>query len=323
MFPKKSLVNKFFSLILLLSLVLSFCGCKEESTVTPISADTDMITFTDDLERQVSVPAGTKDAVVLVGSLADIWNLSGGNITATAKDAWEDFSLDLPDAVNLGTVKNPDLELLLSTNPSFVIASSNTASNINLLPILESAGITVAFFNIASFNDYLNMLNICTDITGRKDLYEKNGIMTGEKINIAKEKFLSEEIEENEKTYLLLRVSSGLIKAKRSNSYVLGGMLKDLGYTNIADTNTSLLEDLSVETIIAENPYRIFIIQMGDDLDSARKNVDTMFSENPAWKSLTAFREGRVHFMDKRLFSLKPNARWGESYEILADILRK
>ena len=75
--------------------------------------------------------------------------------------------------------------------------------------------------------------------------------------------------------------------------------------------------------IIAENPYRIFIIQMGDDLDSARKNVDTMFSENPAWKSLTAFREGRVHFMDKRLFSLKPNARWGESYEILADILRK
>ena len=104
MFPKKSLVNIFLSLALLLAISISFCGCKEERVVTPVSPHTDMITFTDDLKRQVSVPAGTKDAVVLVGSLADIWNLSGGNITATVKDSWEDFSLDIPDAVNLGTV---------------------------------------------------------------------------------------------------------------------------------------------------------------------------------------------------------------------------
>ena len=35
----------------------------------------------------------------------------------------------------------------------------------------------------------------------------------------------------------------------------------------------------------------------------------------------TAVREGRVHVMDGSLFNLKPNSRWGEAYEQLAEIL--
>ena len=46
----------------------------------------------------------------------------------------------------------------------------------------------------------------------------------------------------------------------------------------------------------------------------------TLFS-NPAWQTLTAVREGRVHVMDGSLFNLKPNSRWGEAYEQLAEIL--
>ncbi|MBR6719406.1 MAG: ABC transporter substrate-binding protein [Clostridia bacterium] len=321
MFQKKSLVKKVSVLILLFSLILSFTACNR--TEKARTATVNYITFTDSLGRTVSVPEGTVDAAVLVGSLADIWRLSGGNILATAEDAWEDFNMDIPDAINLGTVKDPDLELILSSNPPLIIASSNTTSNLDLLPTLSHAGYTVAFFEINSFSDYLKMLKICTDITGRSDLYEKNGLMIKEKTDSVKADFSKKEIPEAEKTYLLLRASSGLIKAKGSSSYVLGGMLKDLGYKNIADSNKTLLEDLSIESIIKEDPYRIFIVQMGDDAESAKENVNNMFYENSAWRSLTAVKEGRVHFMDKRLFSLKPNARWGESYEILTDILEK
>ena len=42
---------------------------------------------------------------------------------------------------------------------------------------------------------------------------------------------------------------------------------------------------------------------------------------NPAWQSLTAVREGRYHVMDHKLYNLKPNGRWAEAYETLADIL--
>ena len=42
---------------------------------------------------------------------------------------------------------------------------------------------------------------------------------------------------------------------------------------------------------------------------------------NPAWGGLTAVREGRFHTLEHELYNLKPNARWGEAYEKLADIL--
>ena len=136
MLQKKSLAKV---LIILICLIL-VSGCAKS---TDNSQPSDCIIFTDSLGRTVSVPKGTIDAAVLVGSLADIWHLAGGNLLATAKDAWEDFGIDT-DAVNLGTVKEPNVELLLSVCPDFVIASSNTASNQDLLPLLEGAGITVA-----------------------------------------------------------------------------------------------------------------------------------------------------------------------------------
>ena len=42
-----------------------------------------------------------------------------------------------------------------------------------VLETLEAAGINVAYFEVNDFQDYLEVLRICTDITGRKDLYEK------------------------------------------------------------------------------------------------------------------------------------------------------
>ena len=41
----------------------------------------------------------------------------------------------------------------------------------------------------------------------------------------------------------------------------------------------------------------------------------------PAAKSLRAVQDGRVYMLDKALFHYKPNERWAESYETLADIL--
>ena len=41
--------------------------------------------------------------------------------------------------------------------------------------ILEDAGITVAYFDVSGFEDYLRMLKICTDITGQSDLYDTYG----------------------------------------------------------------------------------------------------------------------------------------------------
>ena len=186
---------------------------------------------------------------------------------------------------------------------------------------LENAGITVAYFDVDCFEDFLSMLDICTDITGRKDLYVQNGTMLQAQIDAIKEECLQANLPENERKILLLRASSGFVKAKGSEGTILGEMLADLGCINIADSDEALLENLSVESVIREEPYRIFVVTMGDDTETAIDNLTRMMDENPAWGSLETVSENRLHIMDRKLFNIKPNAKWAEAYEQLSAIL--
>lgn len=283
--------------------------------------ESDTVTFTDALGRTVSVKKNPERTAALLGSFADVWTLAGGSLCAAAEDAWEDFGLDPEGAVNIGGAHSPSLELLLSAEPDFVLGSASTASNVEMLETLEAAGISAACFDVDNFDDYLAMLDICTDITGRKDLYEQNGLKIQEQIEAVRERYRKADIPEEERTVLILRASAGLIKAKGSSGTILGEMLSDMGCVNIADGDTALLENLSVEEVILRQPYRIFVVTMGDDTEAAMKSFENMLLENPAWGSLEAVKADRLHFMDKTLFNLKPNARWGEAYQKLYEIL--
>ena len=84
------------------------------------------ISFTDALNRTITVTKKPSRVVALIGSFADVWMLSGGQICATAEDAWNDFNLELESAINIGGAHSPNLELLLSAEPDFVIASAST-----------------------------------------------------------------------------------------------------------------------------------------------------------------------------------------------------
>lgn len=308
------IISMLVSLMLMLTM-LTACGPQ-----SVVSAG-ETVSFTDALGRNVAVNKNPKRVAALIGSFADVWLLSGGSVCATVEDAWDDFNLDIPDAVNIGGAHSPNLELLLSAEPDFVIASASTASNVEMKEVLENIGIVVAYFDVDNFEDYLSMLDICTDITGRKDLFELNGLKIKEQIDLIKAEFKKANLPENERSVLLLRAASGFVKAKGSTGTILGEMLSDLGCINIADSDSSLLEALSVESVIRQEPYRIFVVTMGDDTEKALDNFSRMMEENPAWGTLSAVIEGRVHIMDRKLFNIKPNAKWAESYEKLSKIL--
>lgn len=316
-------------LLLLLMAVLLCTGCQQEvkepvlgQEIVEEQPETQGYTFTDALGREVTVE-NPKRVAALLGSYADIWYLAGGEVIASADDAWDDFDLPLPeDAVNLGMTKELSLEKLFEANPDFVLASSNTKGNVEWLETLESAGITVAYFEVNDFSDYLNFLKICTDITGRSDLYEKNGLAIAEQIEEVIRCSEGRIAQKGEApTILSLRASSTFIRAKNSKDNVLGEMLASLGCVNIADHEESLLENLSVEQIILQDPDYIFFIQQGDNEEGTKENINSFIAENPAWSELTAVKEGRVYLLEKELYALKPNDRWAEALENLERIL--
>ena len=281
------------------------------------------VSFTDALGRSVRVKKKPERVAALLGSFADVWMLAGGALCAAPEDAWGDFGLALEECTDIGGAHSPSLELLVACDPDFVIASASTASNVEMKDTLEMMGITVAYFDVDNFDDYLHMLNICTDITERKDLYEQNGLSLKAQIDEVKTRYAEADIPEEQRKILLLRAASGFVKAKGSTGTILGEMLSDMGCVNIADRSEGLLENLSVEAVIREQPCHIFVVTMGNNTEAAEKSLETMMKENPAWGTLEAVRDGRLHIMDKTLFNLKPNARWAESYEILYEKLTK
>ena len=310
---------RIISVILIVTMLFSIIAC----TNKPESTEVNTVTFTDALGRGLSIKKNPERVASLLGSFADVWLLAGGSICAAAEDAWDDFGLDLEEAVNIGGAHSPSLELLISADPDFVIASASTASNVEMRETLEAMGIAVAYFDVDNFEDYLDMLDICTDITGRKDLYEKNGLTVKAEIDKIKAQYAEADIPDTQRKVLLLRAASSFVKAKGSSGTILGEMLSDMGCINIADSDTSLIENLSVEAVIREEPHHIFVVTMGSDTEAAKQSLENLIKETPALSTLDAVKNGRLHVMDKTLFNLKPNARWAESYEILYDKLTK
>ena len=302
---------KQLSLLLILCLL---CSCSPRQAGDAAVSDG----FVDDLGRTVTVSSPQRVACLL-GSFAQVWQLAGGEVIATADDAWDDLDLELPeDCVNLGNTKELSLELLLSAEPDFILASANTRQNLEWKETLEAAGIPTAYFDVSDFEDYLRLLELCTSITGRKDLYEKHGTAVQQQISAVLEQA---ENRGTAPTVLVMRASASMVTVKNSEDNVLGEMLKSLGCVNIADSDASLLENLSLEKILEEDPDFIFFVQRGDDAAGMKAYVETMMQENPAWQELTAVKNGRMYFMDKNLYNLKPNHRWGEAYELLEEIL--
>ena len=304
----------------LISAVLAFSlltGCTTSPAETYSSAD-EQILVTDDLGRELAVTMPKRTAV-LIGSFADVWCLAGGkdSLVAAADDTWTQFDLDLSeDVVHLGGVKTPSLEKLLAAQPDLVIGSTKTSADLELQATLEKMGIPVLYFNVSTFEDYLRMLKICTELTGHPEHYTTYGTDIQAQVDAAIDRVSGEQ-----PSVLYVRASGSSCKIKNSKDSVLGEMLADLGCRNIADNEESLLESLSMETILAQDPDYIFAVLQGSDTEKAQKSLQEALLNNPARNSLSAVREGRFYIMDQKLYNLKPNARWGEAYENLADIL--
>lgn len=309
------------TLAVCLGACLLFTGCsssgnEQAATQEETEVSSTAVTFTDALGREVTVD-NPQRVVTLIGSFTDVWLLAGGEVVGACDDSWASLNLDLPEGViNTGKVAEPNLENILSAEPDFVIASVNTSSNVELLDTFDELGITCAYFDVSTFEDYLSMLKICTDITGRSDLYEKNGLDVQKQIEEAEAR-----ADGSAPTVLYLRTSTKSIQAKTSEGNVCGEILANLGCVNVADSNETLLESLSLEAIMRADPDYIFVTPQGTDKEAALANIEETFTSNPAWQSLTAVKEGRYYVLDPYLYNLKPNERWGESYEKMADIL--
>ncbi|MBQ8536615.1 MAG: ABC transporter substrate-binding protein [Clostridia bacterium] len=255
--------------------------------------------------------------VSLYGSFAEAWLQAGGSLVGVTEDAVSERQLALADGVAIiGTNKAPNLELILALDPDWVILSADIAAQLEAQELLTQAGIPATAYQVDTYQDYLKMMDDFTRLTGRRDLYEKLVPPMVQSI----EETIAKASQMPSPRVLLIRAYSSGAKAKAADN-LAGVILQDLHTDNIAARQKSLLEELTLEAIVAEDPQFIFITIMGQDAQAALDALNASLGQNPAWQALTAVQNSQVHLLPKELFHYKPNARWGESYAYLFNLL--
>ena len=310
------------SLLLLVLIILVVTGCSNKNVNESSNVDSKdhevYYTFTDSLGNSVVLEQRPERVVSLVGSYAETWILAGGEVIGVTDDVIKEDRLEISDEISIvGTVKDPNVEEILSLSPDFVLLSPDIENHLKITEILRDTNIAHAYFKVEYFEDYLNMLDICSNITGNKDLYKEHGLKIKEDIGDILSKIENKSLDKP--TVLFIRAFSSGAKAKKDDNLTCK-ILEDLGTVNIANKHPSLLEDLSIEEIIEEDPDYIFVTTMGST-EKAIEALKNGIEKNPAWSNLTAVKNGRYIILPKELFHYKPNAKWGECYKYLAEII--
>ncbi len=253
-------------------------------------------------------------AVACNGSFADLWLLSGGTLAGVTQDAIDQGVVQEGAFPVVGTVKQLNLEAICGLNPDFVLLSADLAAHRKLGESLAALDIPHGYFRVDTFEQYKAVMAQFCGLHGREDLYRQNVLEVERSIEEVRAK-----IPENpQKTVLLVRVYSSGLKAKRADT-AAGLILQDFGLVNIADQTPSLLEDLSLEKILSADPDYILALTMGEE--AAGRETFRNWTQNLALSGVTAIKNGNCHLLPKELFHYKPNERWAESYEYLANLL--
>lgn len=290
-----------------------FVSCQKKQEISQ-----PFYTFKDDSGEETVLSEKPKKVAVLFSSHAEMVLLSGGSVDITVGESIErGFAKEGTPLVDSGAGKSINTELLISLSPDFVVGSYDIAAHRESAELLKQAGIPTALFHVESFDDYSRAMGILCDIFGGEEYYKKN--VSDVKENI--DEVLSSIPQGEKKKILFVRCasSSKATKAKTKSENFVCAMLDEMNTYNIAENAQILLDGLSIEEIIKQDPDYIFFSAMGDE--NAAKAYMTGLLQSDEWQALTAVKKGNYTFLDKNLFQYKPNNRWDTSYKTLAELL--
>lgn len=294
----------------------------------------DAVTFSDASVTDggtITIAKNPEKTLNLYASFTTLWYEAGGTVIGCiggsssvelyreyiGRDITQDEGVTVVATSSAG--KNWDVETIIEMNPDLIICSTAMSGYSTIQAPAAAAGIPLIAVSYDDFSDYLKWFKVFCNINGQPELWDSIAMKALDEVL---DVLLEAPAEDNPTVFSMFSGSNSL-QANTSNT-VVGGMIDALNAVNIVDTweNTTDAErlDINLETVFAANPD-IIIVQCHAGAEAAQAQVEELYGDNPVWQSLDAVKNGRVYYLEKTLFHNKPNSRFAEAYQKLAEIL--
>jgi iron complex transport system substrate-binding protein len=285
-----------------------------EEAEAPVTID--KVTYTEWDGTVVNLSKNPERVIVLLNSLLDLWYLSGGTAVARVKG-----SINVPeeakDIVDLGSFSTPNVEQIFALEPDLVIFSGSSSSQIKVRELVEQNKIESVSVRYTNYADFMPILELFTDLTGRKDIFDAKIADIRQQVDSIVSK-----VPGGKKPKVFILFSSSKSVSAELPVGGTGTLVEMMGAENIVSTSpveNATRIDFSLEQKVVRDPDIVLIKTMGN-IEKAKERIKKDVSDNDAWAGLRAVKEGRVYYLPKDLFMYKPNARFPEAFEYLGKI---
>ena len=218
------------------------------------------------------------------------------------------------DVTTVGMAMNPDLEIIRSLNPDYVLSPSTLQND--LQPKYASIGVNSLFLNLKSVEGMYASIEDLGEKFGRQE--QAQALV--EEYNAFMEEYRNQNQGEESPTVLVLMGLPGSYIVATESSYV-GSLVKLAGGVNVyGDGDGEEFLFANTEDMQLKNPDIILRAAHGLP-DEVLEMFADEFSTNDIWQHFTAVQQGRVYDLDSSLFNMSANFNYDQALEQLQPML--
>ena len=217
------------------------------------------------------------------------------------------------DVTQVGTAMSPDMEILKSLSPDYVLSPNSLQSD--LQPKYASIQVKSLFLNLKSVS---GMYASIADL-GEKFNRQQQAQAMVDKFNTFMQEYKNKNAGKEAPKVLILMGLPGSYIVATENSYV-GSLVEMAGGQNVyAGTDEEFLS-ANTEDIKTKEPDVILRASHAMPEQVQQMFADE-FEKNDIWKHFTAVQNGRVYDLDSSLFGMSANFSYQQALEALQPML--
>ncbi|GEE03497.1 hypothetical protein nbrc107696_39430 [Gordonia spumicola] len=229
--------------------------------------------------------------------LAEVLWMLGVPLSGVPSTTTQQLPAALDSVPRIGSTMSLDVEKIISIAPDLVVAADGARSMVD--PALKSAAKPAAYLDTDSIDDLRFAVDVLATAFDKKDAGDK--VLAGIDAHIAA---LTEASEGKPQPKVLTLIGASDSFMVMSGDSFIGSLVAKAGADNIATSalhTTETYTAVNLENIIAASPDVVLVLQSGDTA-KAQAAFDAEVAKNPAWQSLPAYKNKRIHVVDYSAF---------------------